>query len=85
MGLGERHAGYGVQPHHYTLVKEVLLWACEQALGDAFTPDVRAAWSCAYGELAHAMQAQQAHEQYSPAKFHLGRHARCERHAAGFR
>ncbi|HKG90784.1 MAG TPA: globin family protein [Gemmatimonadaceae bacterium] len=54
--LGRRHAGYGVQDSHYATVGAALLWTLEQGLGDAFTPDVRAAWAETYGTLAGAMQ-----------------------------
>ena len=54
--LGERHRDYGVSAHHYALVGAALLWALEQGLGSAFTPEVRTAWSAAYGTLAEAMR-----------------------------
>ena len=48
---------YGVQDRHYATVGEALLWTLEQGLGPAFTPEVRLAWTSAYGLLAGAMQA----------------------------
>lgn len=54
--LGERHVGYGVQPHHYATVGEALLWTLGQLFGPAFTPEVEAAWAAAYGLLAGVMQ-----------------------------
>ncbi len=54
--LGRRHAGYGVQPRHYDTVAAALLWTLEQGLGDAFTPEVRAAWVATYTLLAQTMQ-----------------------------
>lgn len=54
--LGERHVGYGVQPHHYTTVGEALLWTLAQRFGDSFTDEVRQAWTSAYGLLAGVMQ-----------------------------
>jgi len=54
--LGRRHAGYGVKDEHYATVATALLWALEQGLGARFTPDVRDAWSAAYGLLASTMQ-----------------------------
>lgn len=54
--LGERHAGYGVQPHHYATVGEALLWTLGQLFGPAFTPEVEDAWAAAYGLLAGVMQ-----------------------------
>ena len=45
--LGQRHAGYGVLPEHYTTVSTALLWALGQALDEAFSPEVKAAWRAA--------------------------------------
>ena len=53
--LGRRHATYGVREEHYATVGEALLWTLEQGLGEAFTPEVRAAWTTAYGTLASVM------------------------------
>jgi hemoglobin-like flavoprotein len=53
--LGRRHAGYGVRAQHYDTVGAALLWTLEQGLGDAFTPEVRGAWTEAYGTLASVM------------------------------
>lgn len=55
--LGRRHAGYGVAEPHYDTVGAALLWTLEQGLGPAFTPDVRGAWTEAYGVLAGTMKA----------------------------
>lgn len=55
--LGARHSGYGVTVAHYDVVAEALLWTLAQGLGDAFTPEVRAAWVKVYGVLAATMQA----------------------------
>jgi len=46
--LGRRHVHYGVKDADYESVGAALLWTLEQGLGDAFTPDVRAAWAEAY-------------------------------------
>ena len=54
--LGRRHRAYGVQARHYETVAAALLWALEQCLGEAFTPEVGAAWREAYGLLARTMQ-----------------------------
>ena len=54
--LGRRHAGYGVRDGHYATVGAALLWALERGLGEAFTPDVKAAWASAYDLLAQTMQ-----------------------------
>ena len=54
--LGRRHVAYGVQPEHYETVGAALLWTLEAGLGDAFTPDVREAWTSAYLFLSTTMQ-----------------------------
>ena len=54
--LGRRHLGYGVTDNQYESVGAALLWALEQALGSAFTPDVRDAWSEAYLIIATVMR-----------------------------
>jgi hemoglobin-like flavoprotein len=54
--LGRRHASYGVERRHYELVGLALLWMLDQVLGDAFTPDVRRAWSEVYALLSGTMQ-----------------------------
>jgi hemoglobin-like flavoprotein len=55
--IGRRHAEYGVTNEHYETVAAALLYALELGLGQAFTPDVRDAWTAAYGLLAETMQA----------------------------
>lgn len=54
--LGQRHAGYGVQPHHYATVGEASLWTLAQVFGPAFTDDVQNAWAAACGLLATILQ-----------------------------
>ena len=54
--LGRKHVGYGVKPEHYNTVGEALLWTLEKGLGDAFTADVKFAWTAVYGLLAGVMQ-----------------------------
>lgn len=54
--LGGRHAGYGVEPQHYTTVGIALLWTLEHGLGEAFTVEVREAWAAAYTLIATTMQ-----------------------------
>ncbi len=53
--LGQRHKGYGVQPAHYATVGEALLWTLEQGLQEAFTPEVKQAWTRVYTVLADTM------------------------------
>src|SRR5712672_3072269 len=54
--LGARHAGYGVTERDYDTVRQALLWTLEQGRGDAFTPEVRKAWTVVYEMLADAMK-----------------------------
>ncbi len=54
--LGRRHAGYGVKNEHYNTVATALLWTLEQGLGEAFTPEVKAAWVAVYTLLAKTMR-----------------------------
>jgi len=55
--LGARHAVYGARPEHYQPVAEALLWTLDKGLGEAFTPDVKDAWTKVYGVLAATMHA----------------------------
>jgi hemoglobin-like flavoprotein len=54
--LGERHAAYGVERRHFELVGTALIWMLDKCLGEAFTPEVKAAWLATYAFLADAMQ-----------------------------
>jgi hemoglobin-like flavoprotein len=53
--LAKRHVGYGATPEHYPVVGGALLWTLEKGLGDAWKPDVAAAWTAAYGTLSGYM------------------------------
>ncbi|MGE0667062.1 MAG: globin family protein [Sphingomonadales bacterium] len=53
--LGRDHVSYGVKAEHYAPVGAALLWTLEQGLGDAFTDDVKTAWTEAYTTLAGVM------------------------------
>ncbi len=54
--LGVRHVGYGVMDAHYDTVGAALLWTLGQGLGDAFTPEVKTAWTETYMLLAGTMK-----------------------------
>lgn len=59
--LGARHKGYDVKEEHYDVVGAALLYTLGKGLGDAFTPEVEAAWTETYGLLASVMiEAQKA-------------------------
>lgn len=42
--LGKKHVGYGAEPAHYPVVREVMLGSLADLLGEEFTPSTRAAW-----------------------------------------
>jgi len=56
--LAKRHVAYGAKPEHYPVVGSALLWTLEKGLGEAWTPDVAAAWTAAYGTLSGYMIAE---------------------------
>jgi hemoglobin-like flavoprotein len=53
--LGKRHVDYGVKDEDYAVVAEALLWTLGQGLGDAFTDEVKEAWTITYTTLAGVM------------------------------
>jgi hemoglobin-like flavoprotein len=53
--LGQRHVAYGVRPCDYDTVGAALLWTLEQGLGEAFTDEVKSAWTAAYQAVAATM------------------------------
>lgn len=53
--LAVRHVGYGVQPWHYDVVRDALIWTLQQGLGEVFSPEVEDAWYAAYALLASVM------------------------------
>ena len=55
--LGRRHLDYNVTAEMYDTVGEALLWTLEQGLGDAYTDEVREAWTATYTTLADVMKA----------------------------
>jgi hemoglobin-like flavoprotein len=50
--LGRRHTHYGVRKEQFATLGTAFLWAIEQQLGAACTPDVRAAWAVLYQNIA---------------------------------
>jgi hemoglobin-like flavoprotein len=57
LALGRRHSElYRIPPESYGVVAEALLWALDYGLGEAFTPEVRAAWTRLYTLLAQTMR-----------------------------
>ena len=53
--MGARHIHYGVEDMHYEPMKEALLLAFHEELGESFTPEVEQAWNDAYDLMAEAM------------------------------
>jgi nitric oxide dioxygenase len=53
--LAKQHVAYGVKAEHYPIVGGALLWTLEKGLGDAWTPELAAAWTAAYGTLSGYM------------------------------
>jgi hemoglobin-like flavoprotein len=53
--LAIRHVSYGAKAEHYPVVGGALLWTLEQGLGEAWTAEVAAAWTAAYGTLSRYM------------------------------
>ena len=53
--LGKRHVDYGVKDEHYATVASALLWTLELGLGEAFTHEVKVAWTETYTALAGVM------------------------------
>ena len=54
-GLGARHVKYGALPEHYPLVGNSLLKSLAQYAGDAWTPELKQAWTDAYGAITELM------------------------------
>lgn len=53
--LAKKHVTYGVEASHYSVVGAALLWTLAKGLGEAWTPEVAAAWTDAYGTLSGFM------------------------------
>lgn len=53
--LGARHAAYGVEPRHFELFEDALVFALEHALIDVFSAEVKAAWRAAFHLMAETM------------------------------
>lgn len=53
--LAARHVGYGVRDAHYATVGTALIETLSLYFGPRFTPELRAAWTGAYGAVAAVM------------------------------
>ena len=65
--LGVKHIEYGVQPAHYDTVAAALLKTLDAGLGDAFTPQLKAAWVDVYSLVAGTMIDAAEHSQTNVA------------------
>ena len=54
--LAVKHVDYGVKAKDYDSVGASLLRTLEKGLGDEFTPEVKEAWTAAYGTLSTVMK-----------------------------
>ena len=54
--VGAQQEKNGVQDRHYDIVGIALLETLQRALGEAFTPEVKAAWVDAYREIINVMK-----------------------------
>ena len=53
--LAQRHVRYGVEPKHYDLVGEALIWTLQKGLAGTWNEALEAAWVTCYRLLATAM------------------------------
>lgn len=53
--LAKRHVDYKVETSHYATVGAALLDTLAAGLGDAFTPEVKEAWTKVYGVMSDVM------------------------------
>ena len=53
--LGGKHVAYGVVEEHYPIVGQALLTTLATALGDAFTTEVKEAWTSVFGVITEQM------------------------------
>ncbi|KAM4661870.1 neuroglobin [Discoglossus pictus] len=54
-GLGKKHRAVGVKLESFNTVGESLLYALQIGLGEAFTPETRAAWTQLYASVVRTM------------------------------
>ena len=52
---GRQHAQFGAKPSHFAAFGDALVWGLERQLGDAFTPEVKDAWTTLYGVVQSEM------------------------------
>ena len=52
MRIAHKHTSFNIQADQYAIVGHHLIETLRELLGDAFTPDIEAAWGAAYQQLA---------------------------------
>ncbi|MEU7905112.1 globin domain-containing protein [Actinoplanes sp. NPDC049118] len=53
--IAHKHASLGIRPDQYGIVRDNLMWAIGDVLGDAVTAEVAAAWDEVYWLMAYAL------------------------------
>ncbi|GAA4935491.1 globin domain-containing protein [Actinoplanes utahensis] len=53
--IAHKHTSLGIKPDQYRIVRDHLMWAIGDVLGDAVTPEVAAAWDEVYWLMAYAL------------------------------
>ena len=53
--LGARHVGYGARPEYYPIVAQTMLDSMAEIAGEAWTPEIAAAWGEALGVVTSVM------------------------------
>jgi hemoglobin-like flavoprotein len=56
MAMGKKHVDYGVTDEMYDWVGASLLATLAEAAGEAWTPELEAAWATAFGAISGLMQ-----------------------------
>lgn len=69
-----KHVSLGIRPDQYPIVGECLMAAIGEVLGEAVTPEIAAAWSALYEELAGLLIELEAHRYHEFASREGGWH-----------
>lgn len=54
--ISRRHAGYGVQPKHYLMAGQALLWTLQKCFSGHWTEELQQAWTDCYRQLTTQLQ-----------------------------
>jgi hemoglobin-like flavoprotein len=71
--LGSRYAAYDLDEHDYMSIRRAWLWTLERCLLDAFTPEVKQAWTHVCELLANTMKSEVSNVvifPFSPSALH---------------